>query len=153
MESQRQSSACTVPSPFKDELQGPLEFLSHFLESTGEWNSLQFLEVTNDLQAYSLMSFDAEMKLFSIHPLVHAWSQATVHNPERYKSTMGCILSMAISEHPEHNIQLASLVLSPHVELAVKMDVEVPLCFRDQYVLILQEGGNTKKPRSCWKKC
>ncbi|KAJ7819637.1 hypothetical protein B0H14DRAFT_2308847, partial [Mycena olivaceomarginata] len=90
------AAKCTVPSPFKDELQGPLEFLSHFLESTGEWNSLQFLEVTNDLQAYSLMSFDAEMKLFSIHPLVHAWSQATVHNPERYKSTMGCILSMAI---------------------------------------------------------
>ncbi|KAJ7437600.1 P-loop containing nucleoside triphosphate hydrolase protein, partial [Mycena galericulata] len=60
---------------FKEELKEPLEFLSQFLGPTGEWDSLQFLHVTNEVQAYSLISFDAEKKLFSIHPLVHAWSQ------------------------------------------------------------------------------
>ncbi|KAJ7240965.1 P-loop containing nucleoside triphosphate hydrolase protein, partial [Mycena rebaudengoi] len=61
--------------PTKDELWEPLEFLSHFLGPTGEWDSLQFAYMTNEIQAYSLISFDAEKKLYSIHPLVHAWSR------------------------------------------------------------------------------
>jgi hypothetical protein len=60
--------------PSKGELQTPLEFLAHFLGPTGEWDSLQFLHVTNEILAYSLISFDAEKKVFSIYPLVHAWS-------------------------------------------------------------------------------
>ncbi|KAJ7901372.1 P-loop containing nucleoside triphosphate hydrolase protein, partial [Mycena leptocephala] len=96
--------------PSKKELQEPWEFLSHFLGPTGEWDSLQFLHVTNEIKAYSLISFDAEKKLFSIHPLVHAWRQATVHNPETYKSTMGSILGMAISGHTQQSIQLAGTI-------------------------------------------
>ncbi|KAJ7015800.1 P-loop containing nucleoside triphosphate hydrolase protein, partial [Mycena alexandri] len=61
--------------PPKQELQEPLEFLSHFIGSTGEWNSLKFLDITNELKSYSLISFDAATKMFSIHPLVHAWSR------------------------------------------------------------------------------
>ncbi|KAF8208034.1 P-loop containing nucleoside triphosphate hydrolase protein, partial [Mycena galopus ATCC 62051] len=86
--------------PSREELQAPLGFLSQFLGPTGEWDSLQFLQVTNEVQAYSLINFDAEKKLFSIHPLVHSWSQETVRNPERYISTIGSILGMAISERP-----------------------------------------------------
>ncbi|KAJ7712587.1 P-loop containing nucleoside triphosphate hydrolase protein, partial [Mycena metata] len=59
--------------PSEEELQKPLEFLSHFLGPTGEWDSLQFLDVTNEVQSYSLISLDAEKKVFSIHPLVHSW--------------------------------------------------------------------------------
>ncbi|KAJ7858511.1 hypothetical protein B0H14DRAFT_3634159 [Mycena olivaceomarginata] len=131
--------------PSKGELQAPLEFLSHFLGPTGEWDSLQFFHVINEILAYSLISFDAEKKLFSIHPLVHAWSRATVRNPERYMSTMGSILGMAISEHPERDIQLASLVLCPHVELAVQMNAEVAPVFSYQYALIFREGGKYKQ--------
>ncbi|KAF8182452.1 hypothetical protein K438DRAFT_1767370 [Mycena galopus ATCC 62051] len=131
--------------PSKEELQGPLECLSHFVGPTGEWNSLQFLHVTNDIQAYSLINFDAEKKLFSIHPLVHAWCQTTVHNPERYMSTIGSILGMAISERPWQNIELASLVLCPHVELVVQMDAELALVFKEQYGVIFWEGGKYKQ--------
>ncbi|KAJ7711423.1 hypothetical protein B0H16DRAFT_1816855, partial [Mycena metata] len=65
-------------SPPREELPESLKFLSHFVEPTGEWNSLRFLNVTNELKAYSLIGFDAKTKLFSIHPLVHAWSQSTL---------------------------------------------------------------------------
>ncbi|KAJ7765170.1 hypothetical protein B0H16DRAFT_1310042, partial [Mycena metata] len=58
----------------KEELQKPLEFLSHFVEPTGEWDSLRFLGATNEVQSYSLISFDAEKKLFFIHPFVHSWT-------------------------------------------------------------------------------
>ncbi|KAJ7187723.1 hypothetical protein B0H12DRAFT_1307721, partial [Mycena haematopus] len=50
------------------------EFLSHFVGPTGEWDSLKYLNITNELKAYSLINYDAEKKSFSIHPLVHSWS-------------------------------------------------------------------------------
>ncbi|KAJ7700176.1 hypothetical protein B0H16DRAFT_1348837, partial [Mycena metata] len=87
-----------------EELQKPLEFLLYFLGPTGEWDSLQFLEATNEVQAYSLIRFDVEKKLFFIHPLVHSWSHRTVQNPEGYMFTMGFILGMAISERPRWNM-------------------------------------------------
>ncbi|KAJ7694720.1 P-loop containing nucleoside triphosphate hydrolase protein [Mycena metata] len=77
--------------PSKEELEEPLEFLSHFLGPDGEWDSLQFLNTTNEVQSYSLISLDAEKKLFSIHPLVHAWSLGTVQNPQKCMSTIGSI--------------------------------------------------------------
>ncbi|KAJ7746051.1 P-loop containing nucleoside triphosphate hydrolase protein, partial [Mycena metata] len=64
--------------PPKEELQEPLQFLSHFIGSTGEWDSLSFLKVTNEIKAYSLITFDVASKVFSIHPLVHAWSRSTL---------------------------------------------------------------------------
>ncbi|KAF8182443.1 hypothetical protein K438DRAFT_1724919 [Mycena galopus ATCC 62051] len=131
--------------PSKEELRGPLEFLSHFIGPTGKWNSLQFLHVTNEVQAYSLINFDAEKKLFSIHPLVHAWCQTTVYNPKRYMSTMGSILGMATSERAWQNIELASLVLCPHVELVVQMDAELALVFKKQYGVLFWEGGKYKQ--------
>ncbi|KAJ7724094.1 hypothetical protein B0H16DRAFT_328102 [Mycena metata] len=127
--------------PSEEELKEPLEFLSHFLAPDGEWDSLQFLDAANEVQSYSLINFDAEKKVFSIHPLVHSWSQGTVRNPEGYMSTMGSILGMALSERPHWDTQLASLLLCPHIELAVKRDVEIALVFRAQYATILWEGG------------
>jgi hypothetical protein len=60
--------------PSREELQQPLEFLSHFLDPAAGWDTLRFLKVTNEIRAYSLMSFDTERRMFSIHPLVHSWS-------------------------------------------------------------------------------
>ncbi|KAJ7714860.1 hypothetical protein B0H16DRAFT_512395 [Mycena metata] len=131
--------------PSKEELQKPLEFLSHFMEPTGEWNSLRFLEATNEVQSYSLMSFDAEKKLFFIHPLVHSWSRRTVQNPNGHMFTIGSILGMAISERPEWDVQLTNLLLYPHVELAIQMNTKVAWVFKLQYAIILWEGGRYKQ--------
>ncbi|KAJ7289900.1 P-loop containing nucleoside triphosphate hydrolase protein [Mycena rebaudengoi] len=141
------ASKYSFPSngPSKEELQDPLEFLSHFLGPPGEWDSLQFSNMTNEIQAYSLISLDTEKKLFSIHPLVHAWCQTTVHNPERYMSTIGSILGMAVSERPKHDMQLGSQTICPHVELAVQMDAEIALVFRVKYGLIFWEAGKYKQ--------
>ncbi|KAF7369456.1 FabD/lysophospholipase-like protein [Mycena venus] len=137
--------------PSKEELQGPLEFLSHFLGPSGEWATLQFLNVTNEIQAYSLISFDSEKKLFSIHPLVHAWSRVIVCNPERYMSTIGSILGMAISEHPNQSIELASVVLCPHVEFVVQMNAKVALYFSVQYGLMFSGAGKYKQAEKLLK--
>ncbi|KAJ7468205.1 hypothetical protein FB451DRAFT_1039896, partial [Mycena latifolia] len=66
--------------PSKQELQIPVEFLSHFLGPNGTWDSLCFWNVTNELQAYSLINFNAARNVFSIHPLVHTWNRNTLTN-------------------------------------------------------------------------
>ncbi|KAJ7687146.1 hypothetical protein B0H17DRAFT_1136465 [Mycena rosella] len=121
------ASEYTFPSegPSKEELQEPLEFLSHFLGPSGEWDSLEFSNMTNEVQAYSLISFDRRRNSF---PSIH-WIYTGHGSLER----------------PEHDIQLGSLAICPHVELAVQMDAKVALLFREQYVFILWEGGKARQ--------
>ncbi|KAJ7189101.1 hypothetical protein C8R46DRAFT_1184309 [Mycena filopes] len=77
--------------PSKEELQEPLEFLSHFLSPSGEWDSLRFLAAIKEIKDYSLISFDAKTKTFSIHPLVHKWSRSTVADEVSCLSCMSSI--------------------------------------------------------------
>ncbi|KAJ7745342.1 hypothetical protein B0H16DRAFT_1321777 [Mycena metata] len=103
-------------SPQKEELQEPLEFLGHFLEPTGKWSSLRFLDVTNEIKAYSLISFDTKTNLFSIHPLVHAWSRNALPNGEQYHSCISSLLGMCITKIPANDLVLTSLRLVSHVD-------------------------------------
>ncbi|KAJ7870707.1 hypothetical protein B0H13DRAFT_1634650, partial [Mycena leptocephala] len=64
--------------PPREALQKPLEFLAQFTEPAGEWDTLRFLKVTNEIKAYSLVTFDPKRKMYSIHPLVHSWSRTTI---------------------------------------------------------------------------
>ncbi|KAJ6450917.1 hypothetical protein C8R45DRAFT_916716 [Mycena sanguinolenta] len=127
--------------PSKEDLQKPLEFLSQFLGSTGEWNSLRFLKVTNELRAYSLISFSAERKLFSIHPLVHSWSQTTITDQHSHHSIMGAIVGMSFAETPSENQQLASLRLISHVDSLVHVNQQVAIDFGKQYAMIYYHVG------------
>ncbi|KAF7341030.1 FabD/lysophospholipase-like protein [Mycena sanguinolenta] len=131
--------------PSEEELQQPLEFLSYFSGPAGDWDSLQFMSVTNELRAYSLISFDEGTKCFSVHPLVHIWGQARMSNPDKYRSTMGAILGMAISQRPKWDRILPSLVLRPHLELILQNGVFLPLVFRQGYALVLEEAGKEEQ--------
>ncbi|KAJ7874123.1 hypothetical protein B0H13DRAFT_2551865 [Mycena leptocephala] len=86
--------------PSREALQQPLEFLAHFLEPADQWNTFRFLKVINEIKAYSLMTFDPERKMFSIHPLVHSWSQTTITDQQSYHSIMAAIMGMSIQEIP-----------------------------------------------------
>ncbi|KAJ7458434.1 hypothetical protein FB451DRAFT_960109, partial [Mycena latifolia] len=68
----------------KEELKDPLEFLSQFLGPVGTWDSLRFMKITNEIQAYSLINFGAERNMFSIHPLVHTCCQSTLTDQKSY---------------------------------------------------------------------
>ncbi|KAJ7713109.1 hypothetical protein B0H16DRAFT_549601 [Mycena metata] len=128
-------------SPPREELHEPLEFLSHFVEPTGEWNSLKFLDITNEIKAYSLISFDAKTKLFSIHPLVHAWSRSTLLDEEPLQSWMSSILGMNITQVPQHDIQLASVRLLPHVVLLKSVNPNGVADFRRAFWKIYYWAG------------
>ncbi|KAJ7101145.1 hypothetical protein C8R44DRAFT_576990, partial [Mycena epipterygia] len=69
-------------SPSKEELQMPLEFLSQFLGLDGVWDSFCFMDMTNEVRAYSLINFHPKQKMFSMHPLVHDWTRSTLSKKE-----------------------------------------------------------------------
>ncbi|KAJ7927274.1 hypothetical protein B0H13DRAFT_2556647 [Mycena leptocephala] len=134
--------------PSREELQKPLEFLSYLLTPTGEWDTLSFLKLTNEIKAYSLIGFEAERKVFSIHPLVHAWGRTIITDPELYHSIMGAILGMAIFEIPDLDIQLASLRLLPHVESVLRVNREFSPDFRSEYGLVCDQAGRYTEAES-----
>ncbi|KAJ7742907.1 hypothetical protein B0H16DRAFT_1728061 [Mycena metata] len=131
-------------SPPREELQEPLEFLSHFVEPTGEWNSLKFLDITNEIKLYSLISFDATTKLFSIHPLVHAWSRSTLLDETPLQSCMSSILGMYITKIPDNEIELASVQLIPHIVLLKYANPDRVADFRRKFWEIYYYTGKFK---------
>ncbi|KAJ7020652.1 P-loop containing nucleoside triphosphate hydrolase protein [Mycena alexandri] len=135
--------------PPKEELQAPLQFLSHFLGPTGEWNSLRFSEVTNEIKSYSLITFDAATKMFSIHPLVHAWSRNTLVDEAASHLCVSSLLGMSIAEIPNHDITLASLRLMPHISSVTPFNtVDVEADFRAAFWGIYFSTGKLTKAQN-----
>ncbi|KAJ7800552.1 P-loop containing nucleoside triphosphate hydrolase protein [Mycena leptocephala] len=131
--------------PSREALQQPLEFLAHFLEpASGRWDTLRFLKVTNEIKAYSLMSFDPERKIFSIHPLVHSWSQTTIKDPNLYHSIMASIMGMSSEEIPYVHQQLASLRLISHVDSLRHGNQQAMVDFGAQYGMIYYHAGQSE---------
>ncbi|KAJ6527576.1 hypothetical protein DFH09DRAFT_162964 [Mycena vulgaris] len=119
--------------PSREELHDPLEFLSQFSGPTGVWNSLQFMDVMNEITAYSLANFDPDAELYSVHPLVHNWSRSTLTDKKQYHYWMVAIVGMSISQIPKQDMQLASLKLLPHVDLLLHGKMDISPDFRIDY--------------------
>ncbi|KAJ7894227.1 hypothetical protein B0H14DRAFT_2683657 [Mycena olivaceomarginata] len=129
--------------PRSEELEKPLEFLSEFLGPTGVWNSLRFVDVTNELRAYSLINFNAETKFFSIHPLVHTWTSSTLHDPEQYHCCMTNILGMQLSGVDKGDAKLI-LQLSPHLDSLLQDGIPASLHFAMEYGLAYENSGRSR---------
>ncbi|KAJ7913204.1 hypothetical protein B0H13DRAFT_2471036, partial [Mycena leptocephala] len=127
--------------PSREAMQKPLEFLAQFLEPTGEWDTLRFLKVTNEIRSYSLMSFDLERKVYSIHPLVHSWSQTTMKDQAAYHSIMAAIMGMSIQKIPSKHGQLVSLRLISHINSLKHTNWQVALDFGPQYGMVYYYAG------------
>ncbi|KAJ6548005.1 hypothetical protein DFH09DRAFT_1281722 [Mycena vulgaris] len=119
--------------PSEEELQEPLEFLSQFHGPTGIWDPLQFMDVMNEITAYSLANFDPDGKLYSIHPLVHSWTKSTLADQDQYHDWMIAIVGMSISGIPNRDMQLPSLKLLPHVDSLLRGNTNIRPDFRNDY--------------------
>ncbi|KAJ7854230.1 hypothetical protein B0H13DRAFT_1642486 [Mycena leptocephala] len=133
--------------PSREALQKPLEFLGQFLEPAGEWDTLHFLKVTNEMKAYSLMTFDPKRKSFSIHPLVHSWSRTTITDKQLYHSIMAAIMGMSIDEIPYNHQQLASLRLVSHVDSLRHGNQQAVVDFGAQYGTIYHHAGRSEEAK------
>ncbi|KAJ6600267.1 hypothetical protein DFH09DRAFT_593317 [Mycena vulgaris] len=130
--------------PQENELQMPLDFLSHFLE-TGAWKSVEFLKMTNEIKRYSLINFDSEKKMFSIHPLVHTWSQSTLTDSELFRKCMVAIVGMSFTIIPNEHRMLAALKLLPHVQLLLKGSTTITPDFLESYRTLYGSAGRWKE--------
>ncbi|KAJ7870698.1 hypothetical protein B0H13DRAFT_2555921 [Mycena leptocephala] len=136
--------------PSREELQKPLEFLAQFTEPAGEWDTLRFLKVTNEIKTHSLMAFDPERKMFSIHPLVHSWSQTTITDQQSYHSIMAAIMGMSIEEISYHHRQLASLRLISHVDSLMHGNQQAVVDFGAQYGMIYYYAGRSEEAKGLY---
>ncbi|KAJ6547963.1 hypothetical protein DFH09DRAFT_1281707 [Mycena vulgaris] len=130
--------------PSEEELHDPLEFLSQFHGPTGVWNPLQFMDVMNEITAYSLANFDPDGKLYSIHPLVHTWSRSTLADQGQYLDWMIAIVGMSISGIPNRDMQLPSLKLLPHVDSLLCGNTNISPDFRRDYGRLYYYAGRSK---------
>ncbi|KAJ7819157.1 hypothetical protein B0H13DRAFT_2453612 [Mycena leptocephala] len=133
--------------PSREELKKPLDFLAQFSEPAGEWDTLRFLKVTNEIKAYSLMTFDPERKMFSIHPLVHSWSQTTITDQQSCHSIMAAIMGMSIEEIPYNHQQLASLRLVSHVDSLRHGNQQAVVDFGVQYGTIYHHARRSEEAK------
>ena len=103
-------------------------FLCNFKTKTGEWSRLAFLNHTKDLLAYSLINLDTETDVYSIHPLVHAWSRDRASPVERDEARVCAlqILALAVGTWQLETAELSAYwrSLLPHVDVCRTADVE-----------------------------
>ncbi|KAF8177175.1 hypothetical protein K438DRAFT_1939194 [Mycena galopus ATCC 62051] len=139
------ASEYSFPSygPPKEGLQKALEFLSHFVGPNGKWNTFDFVKVTNEIKAYSLINVNAEQKSFSIHPLVHEWSRTTLASSNSAHLCMIDILGMSIVEIPTDDRPRASLKLVSHVDSLLQAVPEEISRFGLQYADIYYYAGQS----------
>ncbi|CEL57627.1 hypothetical protein RSOLAG1IB_02370 [Rhizoctonia solani AG-1 IB] len=73
------------------------EYLSQFLDHTGRWDSLQFLNVINEIASYSLIDSDRTNSTFSIHILVQDWAKTKIEQDlEMATECTAVLLSLSI---------------------------------------------------------
>ncbi|KAJ7143885.1 P-loop containing nucleoside triphosphate hydrolase protein, partial [Mycena epipterygia] len=132
-------------SPSKEELHIPLEYLSQFLGPDGVWDSFCFMEMTNEIRAYSLINFHPQKKLFSIHPLVHGWTQSTLSDKESYHHFVVAVVGMSLARLAERDLELASSWMQPHIDSLIQDNINVIPDFRHEYGKIYLWGEKLKQ--------
>ncbi|KAJ6535373.1 hypothetical protein DFH09DRAFT_1404452 [Mycena vulgaris] len=121
---------CGTSGPSQDELEKLFQFLSHFLGPTARWDSLRFRDITKEIRGYSLIYYDQEKNLFSMHPLQYS---------------MSAIIGMAISEIPDSSTQVHCIQLLPHVQALTRGYVQIKPDFQQEYGDVYQSAGIYKK--------
>ncbi|KAJ7104960.1 P-loop containing nucleoside triphosphate hydrolase protein, partial [Mycena epipterygia] len=137
------ASMYTFPAngPLKHELEGPLGILSQCMSPAGSWDSLRFMDLMNQLRAYSLINFDPVKKMFSIHPLVHKWSQSTLIDQRECHLNMVAIVGMSFAAIAPKTRYVASLQLLAHLDSLLQGDPALALDFGLQYATIYSYAG------------
>lgn len=63
------------------------KFISELPFLAGEWRDLEFYKIISQLESFSLITVDKINKIYSFHPLIHAWARDRV-SPEDQEATL-----------------------------------------------------------------
>ncbi|KAJ7463350.1 hypothetical protein FB451DRAFT_1370786 [Mycena latifolia] len=133
-------------SPSKEVLEMALTVLSHFLGTSGVWDPFCFVDVTNELRTYSLINFDSEKNMLSIHPLVHEWTRST-RSDEIYHHCMAAIAGMSLAALSDQDLNVASQWMLPHLDSLMESGLNVLPDFTPQYTKVYLFAGKAEKAK------
>ncbi|KAF8586125.1 TPR-like protein, partial [Ramaria rubella] len=115
------------------------DFLHSYQGDGGSWDSWRFHRNIMDIQKYSLIEFDQANQTYSIHPLVHAWTQ-TIPNSEVFQTCAQSILGIAINWRYESEDYAFRRTLLPHIETACQSQ-STRVYIAEKFALVYYESG------------
>src|SRR5271170_7002460 len=128
-----------------DALSVAKDSMNWFLTTEGLWDTQKFLNVIVEIRSYSLIDFDPENCLYSIHPLVHAWTLAIIADGALIRICTQYILGMSCSLGSDPEDYTFRRTLLPHVDAALQGGTNAVPDVAATLEHVYMEGGRWKK--------
>ena len=128
-----------------DSLSTAKAFMNWFRTTEGLWDMQKFLDVIIEIRSYSLIDFDPENCVYSIHPLVHAWTLTIIADGALIRICTQYILSMSCSlglDTEDYRFRRTRL---PHVDAALQGGTNVVPDVAARLQCVYVDGGRWKE--------
>jgi tetratricopeptide (TPR) repeat protein len=109
----------------------------------GTWDKAVFMRAVNDLQSYSLLSYDCVNQTYSIHPLVHQWSRTMVDVPHTTCSCTALVLASSVIWKYETKDLAFRRTLQSHIDSLPKHERLRPR-LTERFELAYREAGRER---------
>ncbi|CAE6537880.1 unnamed protein product [Rhizoctonia solani] len=97
------------------------QYLSTYIDSEGNWDSIRFARATSDLTAYSLIEYDPMNLTYQVHLLVHDWAKTVIsQTPELATERVATLLSFSVDEQYDTESLAYKRQLRLHVTTALR---------------------------------
>jgi tetratricopeptide (TPR) repeat protein len=128
------------------------------LDQEGKWDPFYFREGIRNLLSFSLIKKAAVSGVYSLHPLVHAWSCDRMSHQQQLTSCSCAmdLLSNSITFNFGSEDYAFRQTLIPHIKATEKCTTAmgVALCYDDKqcinFGLVFHEAGNWKEAERLW---
>src|SRR3984957_16503647 len=128
-----------------ESLSAAKDLMDWFRTTEGLWDTQKFLNVITEIRSYSLIDSDHENCLYSIHPLVHAWTLAIIADGALTRTCTQYILGMSCSLGTDSEDYKFRRTLLPHVDAALQGGTNVVQDVAARLVHVYLDGGRWKE--------
>ncbi|KAF8217385.1 hypothetical protein K438DRAFT_1701902 [Mycena galopus ATCC 62051] len=125
-------------------LQEARGFLHNFLSDSGTWDQQCLMDITAEIQGYSLIDRHEPGDTLSIHPLVHLWCRDTLDDEPIARQCMTDIIGMSV----RLTAYLLRIGLMSHIGSLIKDPATIKSMFQDKYARIYFDSGKFKEAES-----
>src|ERR1700722_17725015 len=128
-----------------DALSVAKDFLNWFRTTDGSWDTQKFLKMIVELRSYSLIDFDKANELYSVHPLVHAWTLTMVSNAASTRTCTQFILSLSCNAELKSEDYMFRRTLLSHVDAVLQGGTVTVPDVADRLQVVYMDGGRWKE--------
>src|ERR1700722_10818126 len=121
------------------------DFMDWFRTTEGLWDTQKFLDIIIEIRSYSLIDFDPENCVYSIHPLVHAWTLTIIADRALIRTCTQYILSMSCSLGSGTEDYRFRRTLLPHVDAALQGGTNAVPDVAARLECVYMDGGRWKE--------